>query len=410
MSDSPRRPTTATALALGLLLMATAAAGQYQVIGTNSSQLEGGVTKTEIAVAAGPNPIDQFRITRLVKEHVPTEHLRGVIFFLPSLGIDFTSYEQRTPRRDLGSSIAGFFALRNFDVWGYSSRLEGLSAGGCEAGVYDCSPMAGWDMESLVADVAFARAQIEAHHPGAEVWVGGLSLGGIATIAVLDDAPNDYAGAFIWEGMLASPDPQIQALNQGYCAGVEAQLAAGLLYDGVGGNIFKKVTRLALINPEGAARVPLFPPFLTNQQAMVSFVSTPTPGPVSMPTPGYILLNGNAAQGELFFADLERLVDNVARFNDYVPLALVRDISCSLAGVETQFVDDLGDFTGPILGIGGGFGFGPYMQGNLALFGSTDVELLLEPDFGHADHLLTADHRRFVERPIYDWIRRHSSP
>ena len=81
-------------------------------------------------------------------------------------------------------------------------------------------------------------------------------------------------------------------------------------------------------------------------------------------------------------------------------------MSCSLAGVETQFFSNLGNFTGPVLMIGGGRGFGPYMGDQLALFGSTDKAIRLTPDFGHIDHMMTRWHRAYVERPVYVWALR----
>ena len=94
------------------------------------------------------------------------------------------------------------------------------------------------------------------------------------------------------------------------------------------------------------------------------------------------------------------------RFNDVIPVPLVRDISCSLAGVETDYVSNLGSFHGSVLAIGGGRGFGPYMDDQLAQIGSTDKTLLLTPDFGHIDHYMTERHREFVERPVLEWVRR----
>ncbi len=238
-----------------------------------------------------------------------------------------------------------------------------------------------------------------------KAFVGGLSLGGISTVAVINDAPADYDGAFIWEGMLASPDPQVQALNQGYCAVLEAQLAAGLFFDGVGSNVIKKVAKLSASHPDGLTSIPLFPSFLSNHQVLVLAFSEVTPGPVTMPVPNYVLAAGSLAQDRLFFVSEPRLVENVSRFNDYAPIATIRDISCSLAGLEDRYVDNLGSFTGAVLGIGGGRGFGPYLSGTLDLIGSNDVEILIEPEFGHADHLLVPDHREFIERPILRWIR-----
>lgn len=131
-----------------------------------------------------------------------------------------------------------------------------------------------------------------------------------------------------------------------------------------------------------------------------------TPGPVSMPVPGYVFLNGDLAEDRFAFASEERLFENVTRFNSYSPLAVIKNVSCGLAGVETQHVANLGAFTGSVLGIGGGRGFGPYMQYHLDLTGSNDVTLLLTPEFGHIDHFMTPHHREVVERPILEWLRR----
>ncbi len=330
---------------------------------------------------------------------------RGAILFLPPLGTTFAFYEQRDPNGAPGSSIAEFFALRGFDVYGYSPRFEGIPSGTCEAGVLDCSIMATWDLQSMVDDIAFVRSRIAALNPGARVLAGGASLGGMLAVAVADAAPGDYAGVFPWEGMLFTPDPAVRALNAGYCAQIQAQIAAGIVYDGVGGNVFKDVTKFARLAPGGLTPIPLFPPALTNHQVMVLLLSVPQPGPFTMATPGYIQMNGSLAEDRLFFASEERIFENISRFNSYVPLALVRDINCSLAGVETRFTDNLASFTGPVLMIGGGRGFGPYMDDQLAQFGSADKTLLLEPDFGHIDHMMTPRHRDFVERPILDWAR-----
>ncbi|MEM8934552.1 MAG: hypothetical protein AAGE94_25385, partial [Acidobacteriota bacterium] len=246
--------------------------------------------------------------------------------------------------------------------------------------------------------------RIAVEDPGLPVFVGGLSLGGMATLAVLDDAPEDYAGAFVWEGTLYSADPAVRGLNQAYCAGLEAQLAGGSVFEGFGNNLFKKIAKLAQLQPDGLTPIPLFPSFLTNRQVLASFLITPAPGPASMPVPGYVFTAGDQSTGELFHANDARLFENVARFDDYAPLATVRDVSCSLAGVETRYIDELAQWDGPMLAIGGSLGFGPYLHEAIGLTGSTDVTIRIESGFGHVDHLLAADHRRFVERPIFRWI------
>ncbi len=391
-------------LAAALVAQAALASGPYQIMGTAETR-DHGFVRTEYTVRAGAHPLDRFKMVRVTREG-RDDRSRGTIVFLPPLGLTFSFYEQRDPSGAVGSSIAEYFALRNFDVYGYSPRFEGIPAGTCEAGVLDCSIMATWDLASMVDDVTFVRSQIESLHPGARIVTGGASLGGILALAVANAHPNDWDGIIAWEGILYSQNPQVRALNQGYCATLQAQIAAGILYDGVGGNVIKMASKLSEITPGGLTPIPLFPPNLTNHQTLVAILSTPTPGPATMPAPNYVLMNGSLAEDRLFNASEPRAYEDIARFNSYSPLPLVRDISCSLAGVESQYTANLGNFHGAVLAIGGGRGFGPYMGDQLAQIGSTDKTFLFEPTFGHIDHFMTPRHREVVEEPILEWVTR----
>jgi pimeloyl-ACP methyl ester carboxylesterase len=394
------------ATALGALSAAGAfAAGPYQIVGTTQSQPAANLVRTEYVVKVGAHPLDRFKMIRITRD-VPVSQLRGSILLLPPLGPPFSFYEQRDPNGAPGTSIAEYFALRGFDVYGYSPRFEGITAGTCEAGVLDCSAMGAWDLQSMVDDIAFVRSQIEVLHPGTKIVAGGASLGGMLGLAVANAHPGDWDGIIPWEGMLYSQDPQVLAINQGYCTVLQAQLGAGLVYDGVGGNVIKAATEFFRSAPNGLNPIPLFPPTLTSHQTLVAILSTPTPGPATMPAPNYVLMNGSLAEDRLFNASEPRVIDGILRFNAYAPLPLVRDISCSLAGVETQYTSNLGNFHGAVLAIGGGRGFGPFMGDQLAQIGSTDVTFLFEPTFGHIDHFMTARHRDFVERPIEEWALR----
>jgi hypothetical protein len=207
--------------------------------------------------------------------------------------------------------------------------------------------------------------------------------------------------------MLYSTDPQVRALNQGYCAAEEAQLASGIVFDGLMNSVFKDVTRFAKTAPAGLNLIPLFPPNLTSHQLFVFLLSVTAPGPISMPVPNFIEMNGSPAEDRLFFASEPRAFESVlATFNNYIPVVITRDISCSLAGTENRYTNHLGAFHGPVLAIGGGHAFGPFMHDNLALLGSRDQTFLLEPGFGHIDHFMTLRHRDFVERPIFEWALR----
>ncbi len=387
-----------------LLLTLPAAADDYQIIGTATSRIEN-LVRTETTVQVGDNPLNQFKMTRLVKD-VPAERLRGAILFFPPAGFSFTFYEQRDEGGGFGTSPAEFFARRNYDVYGYSPPWDGIPAGLCEAGVLDCSVMATWDLQSVVDAAAFIRSRIELLRPGTEIVVGGFSLGAIATIAVVNADPDDYDGALLWDGFLFTLDPDAIAMNEAYCAGFEAALAAGFFYDGVSMPIFKQVGQAAELNPSGLTPNPLYPPVLTNHQVLVVALSVPTPGLwVSQPVPPYVLARGSFEEDRLLFASEPRALETTRRLYSYLPNAIARDTTCSVAGLDDQHVANLGSFTGPVLAIGAGHGWGALFEDQLALFGSGNVTLQRKEDFGHMDHFLYQHHRNLVERPILYWLQ-----
>jgi len=400
-----RRPAAVVFVVLAALALAAAPPGPaeaQQILASATTSPGGDLVRTASTVQVGPGPLDRFQMFRLVKDG-PAGELRGSIFLLPPLGSSFAFYEQRDLSGGVGTSIAEYFAVRGHDVYGYTPRYAGIPGGTCEAGLLDCSVMDAWDLQSMLDDIAFIRGQIESLHPGTPIVAGGASLGGMLAVAVANAAPADYDGVIVWEGMLASDDPVVQGLNDGYCDQLEAQLAAGLVFDGVGPNVFKQVAKSAELDPAAPTLNPLFPPLLTNHQIMVLLLSVPAPGPIAMPVPGYVQMNGSFAEDRLFFASEPRLFENVGQFNAYAPVRLVRDVSCSLAGRETAYVANLAAYDGAVLAIGGGRGFGPYMPDQLARFTAAEVTFLLEPEFGHIDHFMTPDHREYVERPIFDW-------
>src|SRR6185295_1858202 len=147
----------------------------YQIVSTTSSTVADNLTKTVTTVQAGSNPLNRFLMTR-VRKNIPDQALQGTILLLPPLGSGFQNYEVGDGG-DYDNSFAGFFAKRNYDIWGYSQRTQGLTAGSCESNAIDCSAMADWGVQTIVDDVAFVRQQIGEAHPGEKPVVGGLSLG-----------------------------------------------------------------------------------------------------------------------------------------------------------------------------------------------------------------------------------------
>jgi hypothetical protein len=391
----------------GLLLIpsqSAEASESYEVVGAKTTQVEQ-LLRTETLIQVGSHPLDRFKMVRLVRD-VPAEKLRGAIIFLPPLSTTYEFYEQRDASGAVGTSPAEFFALRHYDVYGYSPRYASIPAGSCETGMLDCSIMAGWDLQSQVDDVAIIRAQIEANNPGTKVAVGGISLGAILSIAVVNSDPDAYVGVFPWDEMIHCEHPEVRSRTIGYCADIEAQLAAGILYDGVTHSLLRWGANSARFSPDGQNMNPIFPSFFTNKQVLMLMTSTVSPGPLSGPVPDMVLINGDFAEGRFYYADEERFYENARRFIDYFPIALVRDIACGMAGIDTSHVDNLGSYTGSVFMIGAGRGYGYYMQDQLDLFGTSDKTLVIEPDFGHIDHFMVLNHRQYVEQPLYHWLER----
>jgi len=129
----------------------------YQIISTSSSNVADNVTKTVTTVQVGSSPLNRFLMTRVHKS-IPDDALKGTILLLPPLGSGFQNYEVGDGG-DYDKSFAGFFAKRNYDVWGYSQRTQGLTAGSCESNVIDCSVMADWGIQTILDDVVFIRQQ-----------------------------------------------------------------------------------------------------------------------------------------------------------------------------------------------------------------------------------------------------------
>ena len=390
-------------LLLALMSCARLAYSQnYQIVGTQTSTVANDLRKTVTTVQAGPAALDRFLVTR-VQKAAPGQPHRGTLLLLPPLGSGFQSYEIGDGG-DYTKSFAGFFARRGYDVWGYSQRVQGLTAGTCESGAADCSAMATWGLQTVLEDVAFIRGQIALAHPGEKPVVGGLSLGSILTVAAVNQSPQEYAGAVMLEGSLYTTDAGERAINAGFCAAFDDQLANGIYYDGQQTPAFKLLSQLADIAPDAPTPFPGFPAGFTNHRAWVATMSAPPVGPIT-PRPGYQFLAGSVAEDRFTYADEALVHANTAAFVDYVATRTVRDVSCGLAG-ERTFTDNLQAFTGPVIMFAGGRGFGPEMLDTAALMTNARVTVDYREDFGHVDHVFATDHTHLVEHPLLAWLQK----
>ena len=103
----------------------------YQIVGASSSTVANNVTRTVTTVQVGGNPLNRFLMTR-VRKDIPDHALKGTVLLLPPLASGFQNYEVGDGG-NYDNSFAGFLAQRNYDIWGYSQRTQGLAAGSCES-------------------------------------------------------------------------------------------------------------------------------------------------------------------------------------------------------------------------------------------------------------------------------------
>jgi hypothetical protein len=391
------------ALAAGIAVAAPAAADDgHRVVNTQVTRI-GHFVRTEWTVQAGANPLNRFRIVRLTKG-LPEPAVRAALVLLPPLGNGFNFFEV-DENGDYARSFAAFFAERNVEVWGYSPRTTGLVAGVCESGAIDCSAMAGWGLQAFADDATFLRGWIAAaHRRDLPVLVGGYSLGAMATIVTINAHPHDWDGALILEGSLYTEDPAVVSLNAPFCAALEAQLAAGQIFDDTTLPGIRGLVALAASDPHGPTPLPGFPPGTTNHQVMVFLLAVPQAGPL-WPTADFIRCAGSVPEDRFFYSTDARVIAHSLLFNDYTDNRSIRDLSCSLAG-DRAFTGNLGAFRAPVYLLGAGRGFLALEDDLVHLLGSRDVTRNYIPAFGHADHWFAANHRQLLEGDILRWLDR----
>lgn len=371
---------------------------EYHIVASATTAVGHHLTRTASIVQFGDDPVNRFEMVRVAPRH--RSH-RGSLLLLPPVSSGFANYETGD-EGDYSRSFAGFFAERGYEVWGLSQRTQLLVAGDCESGAVDCSAMAGWGLQTLLDDASWVRTRILAAHPGEDPVVGGVSLGSIASIALLDQHPHHYAGAILLEGTPYDEDPAVRAVTQVFCDTFTGALAAGVYYDDQQLPGMRMLAHLATVDPAGPSPVPPFAG-LSNHRAFVASMSAPGIGPIT-PRPGYAMLRGDPAEDAFFYGDDALARANMSSFVDYMALATVRDVDCSLAGDRT-FTSHLERFHGPVFVNAGGHGFGPGMLDTLTLMSHAEPTVNYVEEYGHMDHFLNVDHRLVNEQPILDWLR-----
>ena len=387
----------------GVFLGSTAWASDYHIVDVSFART-GALIRTDVIVQDGSNKLNRFGMHRLDRADRVS---RGSILLLPSLFSSFSEYTW-SDDGDPMHSLASELAQEDYEVWGFSPRTTYAPAADCASHAVDCSAIAGWGIATYTRDIGFIREAIAVLHPGRKPVVGGLSLGAMLTIAAINDAPHGYSAAIVWEGMLYTANADMRAGNATLCQQSKDAMAAGDIFDANNPAFLKSVVTLDATAPNDPSPFPFFPPGTTNHTAELFVFSAPGPvAPAYVPT-GFWPVQANFPANQFAFATDVRVAKQTLAGPDLEANAVLRDMRCSLAG-DRSFTSHLGQSHLPLLVFEAGTGgFGAFMQDNIALFESSDVETHVNTAYAHADHYVSADHQAQLEAPLFAWLKHHT--
>ena len=390
------KPNNIALIALILLalaaLPAVSAAQTFTVV--DSQTVDRGPLSQEIeTVIVDGDALQKFRAHRLYR---PGEASKGAVILVHGGESNFEFYLEHASG-DLSRNVAGFLALRGYDVYGYDPRGALLTVEQCST-PGSCAFAADWGYAAILEDLEYLKSKVAQTHASKPVMAG-LSRGAMSTVAAINATPADFSGAVVWEGMLFSDDPEVRALNAPACAQLEAALALGIYADVQTVPPLKAVIALSQLAPDDPS--PIFPG-LTNREAKYTLLTSPQPAFV----PGYTQLAGRASPPLFYFSREEDVDFSALLLNDVIPMALQRDTLCAIAG-ELDYGANLGAFDGPVLFIETGLGFGPHMGPQRALFTSAQQRVRRIRTYGHADSLSARSARDLVFRSIWRFLERN---
>jgi pimeloyl-ACP methyl ester carboxylesterase len=373
----------------------------YQVISAGVDHPSADLTRTELSVQAGDDPLDRFDIVRIQRSD-PAHVADPPLILLAPFSFPAEFWEL-TVSGDYEDAFGPQIALAGYDVWLVDSRVSDVAPGQCESGAVDCSAMAGWDQETAIADAMFTRKLVRFAHPQQKPVIGGFSGGSSTAMATVDRHPRAFAGLFMWEGTLYTANPAIRTRNAGFCAQDEALLDAGVFFDpAVQG--FKVLFQLAAAAPNDPSPIPVFPPGTTNLQALLFAFTMPDPNNPLNFTADFIRLVGDPFAATLTYSDLDRVLIWGPLVGNYAPIAFIRDTHCSIGGLETRFTDRLDRFRGKALIYAEGLGFGQMMLDTAALMTRADVTIDFHPELAESDRYFHQDWQTVALDPLLAWL------
>ncbi len=343
------------------------------------------------------NPMNRFVVHRVVQvntegQPMAVAKLKGAVILLPGSQTNFRMYDLTADDH----SFAAILAARGYDVFGYSPRATFLPDGFCEAAPGNCDFVAQWGFDSTLSDIEIVRSKIRQLGHDRPV-IGGHSLGAFHTVAAVNQAPLNYRGAVLIDGMLYSKNLEVTGPHRAVCEMLSAPNAP--VVDNTQTYIIKQLTGLMLQAPDDPS--PIIQG-LSNRAAF--FAAITMPSPEMNPVPGMILAAGPQDLSGFTFASESTVVRFIEHMNFYEPNGNFRDGFCAIAG-DRKYTSNLDQFKGPIFVLGAEHGMGPYMKDTVDLFASSShkVEVTVS-GFGHADFFGTEAESAKWANQLADWM------
>lgn len=374
---------------------------QYQIVSYQRDFPGAGLVRTTLTVQDGPVELNRFRVVRLERADCGRPADPPVMLLSP-FGFP-VEYWQIPDDGGVSSGFAPQLALAGYDVWLVDSRLAAAAPGSCESGEVDCSPLADWGMQTAVEDALFVRTLVRMAHPSVKPVIGGLSGGSSTALATANARPQQFSGLFLWEGTLLSLDPATRARNAAFCQADLAAIASGMHYDGsVQG--FQTIFELATVAPTQSTPIPVFPPGTSNLGALLFALTQPDPNNPLNFTDTFVRFVGDPFTETLAYSNLERVLALGPLIGSYAPMAFIRDSHCSMAGLDTSFVDRLDKFPGRVLVYAEGMGFNQMMLDTAGALENADVTVDYQPTFGESDRYFHDDWQQLALAPLVAWL------
>ena len=380
-----------------------------------------GFKKTTWTVRASCDPLDRFQFHRVEAIDLKNTYEKKRVFLIPGEGWGFQDFETSLDYLPSGAvnratSFAGSLASEGHIVFGFTPRAQ-LIPGKCEpcnplvkacpkGPLFDCNTMKTWDFESLLQDSEFALNQIRMLPPFTNPVVGGVSLGALMSIALVNRQPQNFEGLFIWEGLLTTKDEALKERNLKQCKNYTEAVNDGNFIESQGMGLFKKLYENFKIDPTGPSPFGEFlglPLGASHEDVFYYALTMDQPEPFNE---RYIYAVGDWKKHRFDFASVDIVGQAIRSVGYYIPIAEMRDYTCAIAG-ERDYVSNLASFKGPVLAIGQEFGFGKAMEDNLKIFASKDqVQFIYYPGMGHGDGVFSANRKTLIDQPVFNWLEK----